>query len=75
MKQSRGPWMHSAPDCFAEPVLGRRFAPTRGLAMAARKYPMNLRTRTLSLPLILLPDPSAPAGEDGLNAQEPTHGA
>jgi hypothetical protein len=39
--------MHSAPDCFAELVLGRRLAPTRGLAMAARKYPMNLRTGTL----------------------------
>jgi len=66
--------MHFAPDCFAEPVPGRRLAPTRGLAMAARKYPMNLRTRTLSLPLILLPDPSAPAGEDGLNAQANSRG-
>jgi hypothetical protein len=24
-------------DCFAEPVIGRRFAPTRGLAMTARE--------------------------------------
>ena len=55
-------------------ILGPAGGRTRGLATAARKYPMNLRARTLRLPLILVPDPSAPAGEDGLNAQEPTHG-
>src|SRR5690348_5775724 len=32
-RQSRPESAHSRRDCFAEPVLGRRGAPTRGLAM------------------------------------------
>jgi hypothetical protein len=29
------PWLLKDLDCFAEPVIGRRFAPTRWLAMTA----------------------------------------
>ncbi len=38
MKQSRADKPLSARDCFAEPVLGRRIAPTRGLAMTGRDH-------------------------------------
>jgi hypothetical protein len=36
MKQSSYP-LCGAMDCFAEPVIGRRFAPTRWLAMTAER--------------------------------------
>jgi hypothetical protein len=40
----------SFPDCFAEPVIGRRFAPTRWLAMTEKIFEFEIPDRSALRP-------------------------
>jgi len=55
-KQSRASYV--VLDCFAEPVIGRRFAPTRWLAMTGRKSPPSFRGARRANPEISRPTSS-----------------